>query len=247
MPNAQLILRITHFELRIKMKLASFSILQLTSLYRRAATASDDLIAAGREHATCYRQGRIVAELRRRTPADEAERRAIAECETDYRRSLARLSGATGLPIGPIDQVEVDGDTPAELCAAIDRLSGYTDLAGREALIATVDHAIDLLDRARQTGAIQPVASLAATVAELGRKGEVRCPAWVMTLLADAVAQWLARPAVPDTNMVLPLLTQALYSGDWTLQRRAARIIRRHRLPAYPDYSTHGAYGPATS
>ena len=213
-------------------------------LYRSAASDRDARIAAGREHATCYRQARILAELRRRTPADEAERRDVAECEADYRRSLARLAEATGLPIGPIDQVEAEaacGDTPAELSAAIDRLSGYTDLAGREALIATVDRAIDLLDRARQTGAIQPVAALAATVAELGRKGEVRCPAWVMTLLADAVAQWLARPAVPDTDMVLPLLTQALYSGNWTLQRRAARIIRRHRLPAYPDYCTPGA------
>ena len=213
-------------------------------LYRTTASDRDALIAAGREHATCYHQGRIVAELRRRTPADEAERRSIAECEADYRRSLARLAGATGLPIGPIDQVEVDaacGDTPAELCAAIDRLSDYTDLAGREALIATVDRAIDCLDRARQTGAIQPVAALAATVAEFGRRGNVRCPAWVMTLLADAVAQWLSHPAVPDTDMVLPLLTQALYSGNWTLQRRAARIIRRHRLPAYPDYCAPGA------
>ncbi len=220
------------------MKLASFSIPQLISLYRAAASDRDALIAAGREHATCYRQGRIVAELRRRTHADETERRAIAECEADYRRSLARLSEATGLPVGPIDQVEAEacGDTPAELCAAIDRLSGYTDLAGRETLIATVDRAIDLLDRARQTGTIQPVASLAATVAEFGRRGTVRCPAWVTEMLSDAVAQWVDRPAVPDTDMVLPLLTQALYSGNWTLQRRAARIIRRHRLPAYPDY-----------
>ncbi len=218
------------------------TIAQLISLYR-AAEAGDDLIAAGREHATCYRQARILAELRRRTPVDAAEHRAVADCEADYRRSLARLAEATGLPIGPIDQIEAEacGDTPAELCAAIDRLSGYTDLAGREALIATVDRAINLLDRTRQTGAIQPVAALAATVAELGRKGTVRCPAWVAKLLADSVTQWLARPAVPDTDMVLPLLTQALYSGDWSLQRHAARIIRRHRLAAYPDYCTPGA------
>lgn len=209
--------------------LESLTIAGLERLYRLCSGRRGARLAEGREHFTCYYERRIVDELGRRKAADLSEQLKIDYCTIVYRNELRNMSVVFTKPVGSLPDGEPAWDstrsyTPSELGAWIALYRGCRDIAERESLIECLDYVIDLLAHAERR---QPLAGLAAEVLELDRTGVARCPAWVGEFLADTVARWVRQPEVPETEMVMPLLTLAMAQDDWTWQRKAQRIVNR--------------------
>ena len=91
-------------------------------------------------------------------------------------------------------------------------------------MIEVIDYSIYAIQDTRYK---QTWASLVAEIVELNRKGNARSPEWLKTFLEDAIKEWRKTPTVSDTEMVLPLLTAAINSGNETYRRIAQRIINR--------------------
>ena len=106
----------------------------------------------------------------------------------------------------------------------IRQYADYKTIADREILIEYTDSALETIDMAPDK---QTVAELAAELAELGRKKIIRIPQKVYSILYNAVNDWQKHPHVPDTEMVMPLMTLSLLNNDLTFERKAIRIINR--------------------
>lgn len=138
------------------------------------------------------------------------------------------------------NSVHLHGDIPTKLAEVISIYGNFHTISEREALIEVTDMALDFLhnyrlndvgykgipiDSANQpknrgryhqkakrySKDIQLLAGLLAELVELRRKETIKIPAWVGEMLVDAVAAWEKCPAVPDTDMVIPLLTLSLF------------------------------------
>lgn len=100
--------------------------------------------------------------------------------------------------------------TPSALVALLDlygMLAAEADGAEAGGCVAMLDECVDCaLGVLRGASGVQPLATLAATVAELGRKRVVASPQWVGVFLDDAIASWRRDPVVPSSAMVFPLL-----------------------------------------
>lgn len=197
----------------------------LYNQFNRWPHRHEERLLAGREHLTFYNEGRIVRQLLQCKATGIAQRQKIDSCLKSYKNELSNLSRIFAMPVGDIHTAEpAQTHTPAELAEKIRQYTDYMDIAGRELLIEYADRALDALEAAEDR---QPVADLAAALAEAGRKEALRIPQWVNTFLSEAVKDWQKHPRVPDTDMVMPMLTLALLNHDPALERKAARIIRR--------------------
>ncbi len=210
--------------------LSSLTVSELEILYRQRPLRTEVRIAAGREHLTLFFETRIVNELSHRTPTDLTEQFKIDYCLLTHRAEYANLSTILNLPLGnPKDTLPFDLShtyTPSELIAMLTLYEAPRTLAEREILIETVDYALNLLSAASPS-ALQPLANLTAHLVELHRRKIVRCPAWLPRLLSTTITAWRRSPSVPDTDMVFPLLTAALFNRTPSLERQAQRIINR--------------------
>lgn len=206
--------------------LSSLSISQLDCLYRQRPRRIQARIAAGLEPVTRYLESQIAAELASRKAADIIEQLKIDYCLTTHRIEMLRMARLLGLPYEPESKTASTPPslTPETILAEINRLRTPHTLSERESLVRIADCAIDNL---RLSSDLQSLAPLAAELIELQRRNILRIPAWVNQYLSKAINQWTRTPRVPDTQMVLPLLTSAIATRDWPLQRRAQRIINR--------------------
>lgn len=243
--------------------LTTLSIAELTALYRRWPERRRARLAEGRDAATQYYESRIVGELRRRRPLTPADSLSKARCLADHRRELQQLALLLRLPLG--HTAESDTDTaaipPCRMPEALERLGAYDTVARREALMDLHDRALTYLRTAPAddfTGA-----RIAATLLTLDSRRIARCPAWVRTRLTAAVDTVTAdikaaKTGYPDKSdmsdrsdnsgisdaereMVIPLLTQTMLSGDPTPARRATRILNRLYRRCLAD-PTHPAF-----
>lgn len=119
--------------------------------------------------------------------------------------------------------------TPSALVALLDlygMLAAEADGVEAGGCVDMLDECVDCaLCVLRGASGVQPLATLAATVAELGRKRVVAPPQWVGVFLDDAIASWRRDPVVPSSVMVFPLLVSALLRADWSLDREAQTLI----------------------
>lgn len=225
-------------------QLHNLTVDQLVTLYLRFPERVEPRISAGREHFTRFFETRIISELSTRTPADSTERSKIDSCLSSHRAEMDNMAAVLGLPLTPAtpsaspDILAPDPTrhyTPDELIALLHLYTPCRDLTERERLVEYVDYSLNLLASSSDH---QPLANLVAELAELDRRHIVRCPHWLHTLLTDTITAWLTSPVVPDTDMVLPLLTASLLNLTVTpphrrpipppsLERRAQRIINR--------------------
>lgn len=218
---------------------------RLVTLYFQFPERIEVRIAAGREHFTRFFESRIISELSGRIPVDAREQAAIDSCLSSHRSELANMAAVLALPLSGSAPFTASSDilapdptrhyTSDELIALLHLYTPCRDLAERERLVEYVDYSLNLLAASSDP---QTLANLAAELAELDRRHIVRCPRWLRTYLTDAISRWFTSPAVPDTDMVLPLLTASLLNLTVTpphhrpisppsLERRAQRIINR--------------------
>ena len=241
-------------------QLHNLTVDQLITLYSRFPERVEARIAVGREHFTRFFETRLISELSTRTPADSTEQAKIDSCLRSHRAEMANMAAVLGLPLAPADSSAPSPDilapdptrryTSDELIALLHLYTPCRDLAERERLVEYVDYSLNLLASSTDH---QPLANLIAELAELSRRHIVTSPRWLYTLLTDTIADWLTAPTVPDTDMVLPLLTASLLNLTVTpphrrpitppsLERRAQRIINRCYRTALSVLST-----PSTS
>lgn len=206
-------------------KLSKLEIDGLYNLYRQWPHRHEERLLSGREHLTFYFEGRIIRELQRRHSTTRAEHQKIDYCSEAYKGELINMARIFGIPVGNI-QATAPSKTrnPEELAAVIRQYADYKTIADREILIEYTDSALETIDVAPDK---QTVAELAAELAELDRKKIIRIPQKVYSILYNAVNDWLKHPRVPDTEMVMPLMTLSLLNNDLTFERKAIRIINR--------------------
>lgn len=229
---------------------------RLVTLYFQFPERVEARIAAGREHFTRFFESRIISELSGRIPVDTREQAAIDSCLSSHRSELANMAAVLDLPLSGSAPFTSSSDilapdptrhyTSDELIALLHLYTPCRDLAERERLVEYVDYSLNLLAISSDP---QTLANLAAELAELDRRHIVRCPRWLRTYLTDAISRWFNSPTVPDTDMVLPLLTASLLNLTVTpphhrpisppsLERRAQRIINRCYRTALSVLST---------
>ena len=158
-------------DLSDKSELATMTVSELHSLYRRWPICHRERETQGREHFTFYHEGKIVNELLRRKAANKAEQLKIDYCVATYHNELDNMSLVFSRP------VQIDGEklftdsekryTPDELTALIRLYSDYRDIVERELLVEYVDYALDLLKRDIDTAS---TLRLLTEIAELGRR-----------------------------------------------------------------------------
>lgn len=208
--------------------LTAMTVGELYSLYRRRPLRHQARAEAGREPLTCYYEGRIVRELHRRKAAGKGEQLKIDYCTITYRNELDNLSFILSTPLDTgRDRLLPEAGkayTPSELVALINLYSHYRDIEERELLIEYTDMALDLMETASDKSQLMELASV---LIELERRKIIAVPSWVSDFLAEAVIVSRRNPAVPKTQMVLPLLTLHLHNGNPKPEQEAVRIINR--------------------
>ncbi len=254
-------------------QLQTLTVAQLESLYLQTSDRIEARIVAGREHFTRYYESRIIDELSHRQPSDSTEQAKIDSCLRSHRAEMANMAAVLDLPTSssassssvlPASDILAPDPTrcytPDELIALLHLYTPCRDLTERERLVEYVDYSLNLLatspnlrptspNLATPSPDYQPLANLIAELTELDRRHIVRSPRWLRTLLTDTIAAWLTSPTVPDTDMVLPLLTASLLNLTVTsprhrpltpssLERRAQRIINRCYRTALTPLST---------
>lgn len=248
--------------------LSALSIGELEILYRQRPLRVKARIAEGREHFTRFLESRIVDELKRRTPASMTERLQKRYCLKTHRIEMENMAAILNLPLGrplpsPALSPECSGHSECSghfectvhsecadhaECSCHSRLcrgnSQPADLHEREALVEAVDLALDSIASASR---LQPLAGMMAEIVELNRRGIVRAPEWVAVKLDGAIREWCRRPQVPDTDMVIPLLTMAYINKDRSLERKAQRIINRSYRDCIAGNGTIASFYVASS
>lgn len=219
-------------DLSDKSELATMTVSELHSLYRRWPIRHREREEQGREHFTFYHEGRIVNELLRRKASNKAEQLKIDYCVATYHNELDNMSFVFSRPV-QIDGEKINPDnersyTPDELTALIRLYSEYRDIMERELLVEYVDYALDLLEQDMDTSSIL---QLLTEVAELGRRKIIRIPEWINRTLEDTVNYCSSLKANASGNegsaLSEAMLTLQLLNGDDSLMRKARRIINR--------------------
>lgn len=232
-------------DLSDKSELATMTVSELHSLYRRWPIRHREREEQGREHFTFYHEGRIVNELLRRKAANKAEQLKIDYCVATYHNELDNMSLVFSRP------VQIDGEklftdsekryTPDELTALIRLYSDYRDIMERELLVEYVDYALDLLEQDKD---MTSSLGLLAEVAELGRRKIIRIPEWINRTLEDTVNYCSSLKANASGNegsaLSEAMLTLQLLNGDDSLIRKAQRIINRCYKSAFNESADLG-------
>ncbi len=232
-------------DLSDKSELATMTVSELHSLYRRWPICHRERETQGREHFTFYHEGKIVNELLRRKAANKAEQLKIDYCVATYHNELDNMSLVFSRP------VQIDGEklftdsekryTPDELTALIRLYSDYRDIVERELLVEYVDYALDLLKRDIDTAS---TLRLLTEIAELGRRKTIRILEWVNKKLEDAVTYCMSLKDCTSVNeesaLAEAMLTLQLMSGDDSLIRKASRIINRCYKSAFEENADLG-------
>lgn len=228
-----------------KYDLATMTVSELHSLYRRWPIRHREREAQGRENFTFYHEGKIVNELLRRKAANKAEQLKIDYCVATYHNELDNMSLVFSRP------VQIDGEklftdsekryTPDELTALIRLYSDYRDIMERELLVEYVDYALDLLEQDKD---MTSSLGLLAEVAELGRRKIIRIPEWINRTLEDTVNYCSSLKANASGNegsaLSEAMLTLQLLNGGDSLIRKAQRIINRCYKSAFNESADLG-------
>lgn len=193
---------------------------ELYRLYRRWPLRHKNRQNEGREHFTYFYEGRIIRELLQRKATDKGEQLKIDYCAATYNNELDNMSFILSCPI-KVDDDKIYPDSsrqysPEELTALITFYRDYRDVVEREILVEYVDMALDLIENKEDL-------VLIAELAEIGRKGIIRVPAWVNGKLERTIDN--ASCAVPELS--LAMLTLNMQNGDETSVRSAKRFINR--------------------
>lgn len=200
--------------------LSAMTIDELHKLYRQWPIRHQERLNEGREHMTYYYEGLIVRELQSRRPATKDEQLKIDYCNATYSNELDNMSFIFSCPVGnDNDKIYPDSSrqySPEELTALITFYRDYRDVVEREILVEYVDMALDLIENKEDL-------VLIAELAEIGRKGIIRVPAWVNGKLERTIDN--ASCAVPELS--LAMLTLNMQNGDETSVRSAKRFINR--------------------
>lgn len=219
-------------DLSDKSELATMTVSELHSLYRRWPIRHREREEQGREHFTFYHEGRIVNELLRRKASNKAEQLKIDYCVTTYHNELDNMSLVFSRPVQVDDKkIFPEGErrySPDELTALISLYSDYRDIVERELLVEYVDYALDLLERDIDTTS---KLSLLSEVAEIGRRKRICVPEWVNQKLEDTISYCISLKTSVSGNeggaLAEAMLTLQLLNGDDSLMRKARRIINR--------------------
>ncbi len=232
-------------DLSDKSELATMTVPELHSLYRRWPIRHREREAQGREHFSFYYEGRIVNELLRRKASNKAEQLKIDYCVTTYHNELDNMSFVFSRPV-QVDDKKIFSDSgrrysPDELTALISLYSDYRDIVERELLVEYVDYALDLLERDIDTTS---KLSLLSEIAEIGRRKRIRVPEWVNKRLEDTVNYCTSLKASASGNeesaLAEAMLTLQLLNDDDSLIRKAKRIINRCHKSAYEERADLG-------
>lgn len=232
-------------DLSDKSELATMTVSELHSLYRRWPIRHREREEQGREHFTFYHEGKIVNEILRRKAANKAEQLKIDYCVATYNNELDNMSFVFSHP------VQVDGEkifpdsershTTDELTALIRLYSDFRDIMERELLVEYVDYALDLLEQDIDTTS---TLRLLTEIAELGCRKAIHIPEWVNRMLEDTVNYCSSLKANASGNegsaLAEAMLTLQLMNGDDSLIRNARRIINRCYKSAFEDVANLG-------
>lgn len=212
--------------------LTTLSIDELEQLFRQRRKRIETRLAEGRDTSSRFFESRIVNELKHRKSATPLEQLKKDYCLRINRQELDNLSHLTLMPLGNPCTAPGNCKNPKQLEQVIRRLQTPKSVMEREALQAYTDQALDTLKALTPK---QEGAALAATLIETGWKG-TKVPTWVKDHLTAALKDWQNTPKVPDTDMVLPLLTAYQETQDEHYKRKARRIINRcYKAVTAPD------------
>lgn len=224
--------------------LRTLSVNDLYRLFRGRTQRRNRRAAEGREPLTCWPETDILAELRSRKAADRDEQLKIDYCVIAHSNDLHNLSVILALPPETADDpaLPIPGpdSSPAELLSVIEQCADFRSVRARETLVRAADLALDLLgpdfgsDSASASASVPATFSahperleLLAAIADLRLRRVIAIPAWVDTALERSVTAALRDPDADQIDLVIPLLTLHLITGDPAHERRAARIIAR--------------------
>ncbi|MDE6399990.1 MAG: hypothetical protein K2L68_03915, partial [Muribaculaceae bacterium] len=194
--------------------LTSLSVNDLERIYRSHPKRADLRRTQGREPLTYYIEGKIVAELRRRSPADLSEQLKIDYCIHTYENELENLSFLLSRPVrtgSPLPITDINPDCSSdELLLSIISLKQYRDIISRERLIEYTDIALDRLELSEISGNLP----LLAEITEIRRKKIIAVPEWVNSRLEKGVAHALKKKNVKDSDLAVPVLTLYAITGN---------------------------------
>ena len=224
-------------DLSDKSELATMTVSELHSLYRRWPICHRERETQGREHFTFYHEGKIVNELLRRKAANKAEQLKIDYCVATYHNELDNMSLVFSRP------VQIDGEklftdsekryTPDELTALIRLYSDYRDIVERELLVEYVDYALDLLKRDIDTAS---TLRLLTEIAELGRRKTIRILEWVNKKLEDAVTYCMSLKDSTSVNEASRIINRCYKSAFEENADLGRRIENLHTAVTCCDY-----------
>lgn len=228
-------------EIKIDADLSALTVNELYNLYRFWPERHQKRVLEGREHMTFYFEGRIVRELKRRKTLTASEQLKVDYCKMTYRSEIENLSFIYSVPVDTHNNLIVpEGDqaySSSELTSVIKSYSSYKSIAERELLVEYVDLALDSMQSAEEKAMLIGVA---AEIVELGRRCIVKVPAWTVDFLSQAIDQACKDPRVPESELVLPLLTLNLQNHSPKLEREARRIINRCYKSAFDNSADLG-------
>ena len=213
---------------------SSLSIAELYYLYRAWPERHKEREVDGREHMTFYFEGQIVREMKRRKNLTESDQLKVAYCEITYRCELENLSNIFSIPVSissdsEVATVKFQYCTPSELCALITSHSEYKSIEEREFLIECIDEA---LDRLQSTSEKTSLLDLVSEISEVRRRKIVKVPSWTLDYLDDAINRATRNFLIPETDLVLPILTLNLQRRSPELVNKAEHIINQCYISA---------------
>ena len=223
-------------EIKTDADLTTLTVNELYNLYRCWPERHQKRALEGREQMSFYFEGRIVSELKRRKSLTDSEQLKVDYCKMTYMSELENLSFIYSVPVET--QMELLAPeagkvySPSELSSLIKLYTQYNSIAERELLIEYVDIALDRMRSAEDKAMFMGVA---AEIVELGRRDLVKVPEWTVDFLSEAIDRARKDPRIPESELVLPLLTLNLRNNSPKLEREAQRIINRCYKSAFDE------------
>lgn len=215
-------------EISADVNLSALTIDELYDIYRRRPERIQSRIEAERELTTFYYEGKIIRELSGRETKSDSERLKIDYCLMTYYSELENMSLIFSVPVNSTKKIILPEErgigSAADLSSLIRQYRDYASIEEREVLIEYVDMA---LDRMLKAGDKAEMLRPATEIAEIGRRGKMSVPDWVIGFLSEAIKEGRKDPRISDTELVAPLLALHLHTCDNKLEREAGRIINR--------------------
>lgn len=208
--------------------LEAMTIDQLETQYLLCSKSHDSRRRAGREGFTYFQEGYIVEEMSRRCATNRSEQIRIEYCRSLYRNEIENMAfiirKPEGTPRGTIIFDHTQDYTPDQLVALIRLYGRFRSVVEREVLVQCVDKALDLIEKATRPDELM---TLASELTQPYCSSNVQIPDSIYSLILGEIKRWTRMHHLDDSYMIMPMLSYAMHTSEWSWHHKAERIINR--------------------